>query len=259
MIFIVEEYALDLNEHSNFLHMDLLDKIKDRASVPSTIHDMAEGLSPAPKINPKLTPAEIQKAEEELGFKFPQLLIDIYSQIGDGGFGPGYGLYTLQEAKKIYLQYIGDPECEWEKGTWPLCTWGCNIESFTDCVADGYTVYFTNENLLDDSDDHGVSFELRDKDGNLISSGTGGNIMDVLNGASGGASRPDENDEDDDEEDEEDEDEPGLIYHKDTLEEWFSDWTDGVDLWDEMSGDEEDEEEEEDETNEPPHDFGSRR
>jgi len=228
----------------------LIEKIRSRASDPATIHDMAEGLSPAPKINPAITLAEIQKLETELGFKFPQLLIDIYTGIGNGGFGPGYGLYTLDEAKKLYLENMKDPSNEWEKGTFPLCTWGCDIHSFVDCLADGFVVYYTNENFgAHDDEDNKVSFEITDKDGNVISTGSGGNIMDVLNGISGSANRPNDNEDDDDE--------PGLIYHKDTLEEWFSDWTNDIDLWNEMSGDEEEEEEED--NNEPPNDFGRGR
>ena len=230
--------------------MSLLEKIRTRALDPSTIHDMAEGLSPAPKINTVITKAELEKTEAELDFKFPELLVDIYTKIGNGGFGPGYGLYSIEEAKKLYAELMSVEENEWERGTWPLCTWGCAIDSYVDCENEIFVVYYTNEGHSSHEENH-ATFELTDKDGNIISSGNANNINDAPDNTIGGANRPHEHEEEEDEDENEDNDEPGLLYHKDSLDEWFSDWCDGVNLWDEMSGEEEDEEEEID----PPEDL----
>jgi hypothetical protein len=223
---------------------NLINKIKTRASNPSTIHDMAEGLSPAPQINAVVALAEIQKVEEELGFKFPDLWKKIYSEIGNGGFGPGYGLYPLQQAKEIYLELMSDPENEWEKGTFPLCTWGCAIDSYVDCADEEFSVYFTDEGHSDEGNE--VSFELTDKDGNVISTGKGGGISDILDQLSGGGSRPPSDSDDNNDDD----DDAGLSFHKNSLEDWFNDWTAGVDLWSEMDGGDDDYEEEDDDQEE---------
>jgi hypothetical protein len=234
---------------------ELLKRIKQRASDPGTIHDMAEGLSPAPKINPALTPAQVQQAEEELGFKFPELFVRIYTEIGNGGFGPGYGLYPLEEAKKLYLAFMAEPENEWEKGTFPLCTWGCAIDSYVDCADEDKPVYYTNE--LHGSHDNPITFTMTDKDGNVITSGNADNLLDALNkigGDGNNGGRPDGKPGDND-------DRPGLLFHKDTLAEWLSDWCDGVNLWNEMDGHDQEDEEEEEEVNGdgPPDDWGRGR
>lgn len=220
----------------------LIEQIRNRASSKNTIHDMVKGLTPEPKIAPVISLSELQDLETELGFKFPPLLIRIYTEIGNGGFGPGYGLYSISEAKQLYLDFMADPENEWEKGTWPLCTWGCLIDSYVDCLDEGCPIYFTNESFGEDHEGQDLSFTLTDKDGNVISTGTSDNINDLLNGLSGGEINKEESDDEEDN----DEEEVGLIYHKDTLEEWFEDWVAGVNLWDEMMGEEDDDDEEED-------------
>jgi hypothetical protein len=218
----------------------LIEQIRNRAYNKTTIHDMAAGLSPEPKVEPVVSLSELQQVEAELDFKFPPLLVHIYTQIGNGGFGPGYGLYTLQEAKNIYLECMAEPENEWEKGTWPLCTWGCSIDSYVDCMDEGYPIYFTNDDFDGDHEEGTLSFTLTDKDGNLISSGTSDNLNDLLNNLSS------PNHHSIEEEDNDDDEEVGLIYHKHTLEAWWNDWVAGVNLWDDMMDGGEDEDEEND-------------
>ncbi|HEY6161363.1 MAG TPA: SMI1/KNR4 family protein [Bacteroidia bacterium] len=234
---------------------ELLQRIKQRASNPATIHDMAEGLAPAPQINPALTLAQVQQTENELGFKFPELWVRIYTEIGNGGFGPGYGLYKLEVAKKLYLEFMAEPENEWEKGTFPLCTWGCGIDSYVDCADEDNSVYYTNGSH--GSHNNPITFTMTDKDGNVITSGNADNLLDALNKIGGGndnGGRPDDRPENDD-------DQPGLLFHKDTLADWFSDWCNDVNLWDEMSGGNEEDEEEDEEVNDdgPPDDWGRGR
>jgi hypothetical protein len=233
---------------------ELLERIKIRAQNPGTIHDMAEGLSPVPVVNPILSLEILRKAEAELGFQFPELFVGIYTGIGNGGFGPGYGLYTFEHAKELYLELTGNADNEWEKGTWPLCTWGCGIDSYVDCEDHG-AVYYTNS--ANAGDHNPISFTLTDADGNVITSGNAGNLLDALNKVeNGGGARPGGEEGDDD-----DHDEPGLLYHKDTLEDWFTDWVNGVDLWNEIDGGEGEEEgdDEQDDHITPPDDSGRGR
>jgi hypothetical protein len=229
---------------AKFSHMnELLEKIRKKA----------QSVEQGKHINPKISKEEIEKAEQEFGFRFPALWVRIYTEIGNGGFGPGLGLYTFDEAKKLYTDLRAEEDSAWELGTFPLCTWGCAIDSYTDCE-DNSTVYYTNDSHS--SHHNPITFTITDKDGNVISSGDGDNILDVLNKVDkSGGGRPDVGG------DNEEKDELGLLYHKDTLEEWFTDWVNDVDLWAEISGgdEEDDEEEDDDDDNDPPLDFGARR
>jgi hypothetical protein len=86
------------------------------------------------------------EAERQLGFALPPLLRRIYSEMGDGGFGPGYGFYGLLEGTeefpddsvvRLYLSFRGpdpdDPEWAWPEKLLPLADWGCAIRSCVDC------------------------------------------------------------------------------------------------------------------------------
>jgi hypothetical protein len=70
----------------------------------------------------------------------------MYLEIGNGGFGPAYGLYGLrggltseladdQPIPELYLQLteLEAGEYSWPKRWLPICDWGCCIESVIDC------------------------------------------------------------------------------------------------------------------------------
>lgn len=93
---------------------------------------------------PPLTPAPeeaVRECEELLGRPLPPLLRRCYLELGDGGFGPGYGLFPLRDS-----EYGGSvmgavrQQAEWP-AAWrsmagsllSLCDWGCGIESLVDC------------------------------------------------------------------------------------------------------------------------------
>jgi hypothetical protein len=190
--------------------------IKWRAQNSKTIHDMVMGLSPAPKINTIASQAEIDDAENKLGFKLPLLLKDIFTQIGNGGFGPGYGLYNLSRMIEVYQNYMNDTEKKWKKGLLPILTWGCTYESCIDCVTENNPVYFTE--LIENESSHcldNVSFTITDKEGNLISSGNTGNEQNQQ-------SNP-----------------PiqiGTKTQATSFEKFMNDWAFGVNLWDRIMG-----------------------
>lgn len=48
-----------------------------------------------PTVSPPATVEEVEAAEVILGFQLPSLLRQIYLEVGNGGFGPGYGLYGV--------------------------------------------------------------------------------------------------------------------------------------------------------------------
>lgn len=96
--------------------------------------------------NPPLRDAEIRDAEVALGFRIPAPLRRLYSEVGSGGFGPGYGFYGLGRGTEQFpddnvvslyrLFRRGDPEdpsFSWPHGLLPVLDWGCAIRSCVDC------------------------------------------------------------------------------------------------------------------------------
>ncbi|MFI6849517.1 SMI1/KNR4 family protein [Kitasatospora sp. NPDC050467] len=61
---------------------------------------------------PPLTAAEIEHAEQQLGYRLPPLLRRIYTEIGDGGFGPESGLASLKPRRVP----------QWHEPDWPCAT-----------------------------------------------------------------------------------------------------------------------------------------
>ena len=122
-----------------------------------------------------VTEEELVQAETQLGFVLPALLRRIYREVGNGGFGPGYGLLPLNElppngghdttslvaeyqGMKAFSQHDIDEyfaEEEEKPALWPervllLCDWGCNIYSCLDCSSSELPIFRmdSNENFL---------------------------------------------------------------------------------------------------------------
>jgi SMI1 / KNR4 family (SUKH-1) len=104
---------------------------------------------------------ELEESERFLGFVLPGFVRRLYTQVGNGGFGPGYGgvlglIYGASDESLMNAvdRYLGwqtwepDPsDYELEKGervvpwTWPkgilaICHWGCAIYSCIDCTSE---------------------------------------------------------------------------------------------------------------------------
>src|SRR5512140_527975 len=75
---------------------ELIALIRKRIAKPKLIHDMAEGMSNPPQMKAPATPEQMAATEAVLGFALPPLYRQILSEIGNGGFGPGYGLFGVQ-------------------------------------------------------------------------------------------------------------------------------------------------------------------
>ena len=125
-------------------HGALIDKIRRRAQ--SHGFDMHEhGLPPKPD-----APFDLSlraRIEVDLGFTLPDLLVDVLHQVGNGGFGPGYGLMGLgpdgftddmgHTVDTLYDAFRRDSESDptlfrWPEGFLPLCHLGCALY---DCLA----------------------------------------------------------------------------------------------------------------------------
>lgn len=89
---------------------------------------------------PPATPGAVEEAQTRLGFPLPTLLGKLWTEIGNGGFGPGYGLFGLDigaaaapfsmSVPDAYLRLIGEDTCEeflgepWPKKLVMICHWG---------------------------------------------------------------------------------------------------------------------------------------
>ena len=120
----------------------LIDKIRRRASEVS--HD-GHLHGPPPKPAAPFDLSLRAGIEADLGFPLPNLLVDVLHQVGDGGFGPGYGLMGLgtkgfqddqgNTIDALYALFRERPETppffRWPEGFLPLCHHGC---AMYDCL-----------------------------------------------------------------------------------------------------------------------------
>ena len=120
-----------------------------------------------------VSPATIARAESELGFALPPLIVRLYTEVANGGFGPGYGLLGLidpcqdgdQTVVSLYRENIAaheNPEVDhtWHNGLIMLCDWGCCIYTCVDCRSEQAQIvthdpeltwtHWTLESWLDD-------------------------------------------------------------------------------------------------------------
>ena len=117
-----------------------------------------------PKIANSLSSFDEKKAEMSLGFTVPEILKTIYRKIGNGGFGPGYGLLGLiggakddlgHDSVELYHNYSApgpeDPEWRWPNGLLPICHWGCAIYSCVDCNENDFPIIIFDPNFHDKS------------------------------------------------------------------------------------------------------------
>src|SRR5512143_1594034 len=94
-------------------HDDLIARVRERSRDPRRLRDM---VFTGDRVAPPATAAEIAEAEQRLGIELPALLVNLYTAIGNGGFGPGYGVLGL-----IHGHAVGDDRAVplWE--AWTSC------------------------------------------------------------------------------------------------------------------------------------------
>ena len=127
----------------------LIARLNERAHDPKRAADEVGSVRddkgrPVPRVAaPPATDQEIAAAEKRLAFSLPPLLRQVYSEVGNGGFGPGAGLFGLpasaQDEKDSavgrYFELRRPPsKLPWPPGLLPLCDWGSGIGSFVDCT-----------------------------------------------------------------------------------------------------------------------------
>jgi hypothetical protein len=80
-----------------------------------------------------------EEAEHQLGFRLPPLLKRLYTEVGNGGFGPGYGLLSIVPISSVdrpipvyYSKLRSRRNAGWPAGVVPFNDWGCLIVSCLD-------------------------------------------------------------------------------------------------------------------------------
>ncbi len=112
----------------------LLDRIKKRA------RDTAKSRKVA-VLPPPATAAEIAKTEDRLGFPLPHLLMEIYTQVANGGFGPGEGFIGVSSTRmaaeadlvKQYKNCLRRDGLGWPVPLLPAVYCGCDVFFCIDC------------------------------------------------------------------------------------------------------------------------------
>ncbi|QIQ03521.1 SMI1/KNR4 family protein [Streptomyces liangshanensis] len=127
--------------------------------------------SPLP---PCVDSAAVAEAERLLGFGLPPLLVRLYAEVANGGFGPDYTLFPLLgEGQTVVSEYgeqrpvqpaepagsIGpaepeetwDSEPHWPHGVLPVLEWGCAMYAAVDCLRpDAPVLLFEPNGYVDD-------------------------------------------------------------------------------------------------------------
>lgn len=105
--------------------------------------NLAETFPPAPE-------SVVQEALVRFGFPLPRLLVRLWSEVANGGIGPGYGIFGLEGGltddgldlplPDLYLMYRDEPYwieligAHSASKTFPICDWGCCTGSAMDCT-----------------------------------------------------------------------------------------------------------------------------
>jgi len=150
----------------NYTQNLLIERIKERVKDPVRFVDMPDVVNKADfyKVPPPVSLVELEIAEKKLGFELPSLLRILYLQIGNGGFGPGYGLIGLNDmGAKNYHSNLVDWYLEGVSFSHPdypafprrfitICDWGDNITSMIDwTILDSPVFRFNGDEYVDGS------------------------------------------------------------------------------------------------------------
>jgi hypothetical protein len=135
----------------------LVSRLRARAADPARRTDCP---THAPgELYPPASPQALTAAERALGFRLPGLLRRMYLEVGNGGFGSGYGLMGVEGGAKAGLRrsvvqlYLDnrlagarDSSWSWPEKLVPICHYGCCITSCIDCTQQKTPVVYNDPN-----------------------------------------------------------------------------------------------------------------
>ncbi len=133
---------------------EIVERLRARVANLSKATDTAD-VVPAQVYAPPSTEA-VAAVERRLGVELPAPLRAVYQHVGDGGFGPAYGLLGLVDGAKnedglnavgVYESFIepdpDDPHWQWPTGLLPVVHLGCAMFFCVRCdTPDGDVVWF---------------------------------------------------------------------------------------------------------------------
>ena len=147
---------------------DLLSRLRLRLSDPNHIHDGADVV--AAVIYPTCDSATIYDAESKLGFALPSILRSLYMTIGNGGYGPGYGLLGIgngatADKRDVIATYnffrednSTDSHWKWPAQLLPVTHLGCGMYGCLDCRDERGAVVWFEPNPHEDGTPWDTSF-----------------------------------------------------------------------------------------------------
>src|SRR5262245_53219906 len=114
----------------------LIYRLQDRIRrAPCVDIDQSPSIRPSPPVAQQAMAA----AESEIGFKLPSLLRTLYTDVADGGYGPGRGFirlageWSLVELAKWTCSSEGDiADDSWPPRLVQVVSWGCHYMSCVD-------------------------------------------------------------------------------------------------------------------------------
>jgi hypothetical protein len=119
-------------------------------------HD-PEAFGVRPDLLPPATTESVQAAEALVGFRFPPLLIRLWTEVANGGFGPGYGLLGVEggfpfddHGGLTIAENYRSCTTGWPRKLLPICDWGCFNESAIDCSTPEGGIVDLPENVIVD-------------------------------------------------------------------------------------------------------------
>lgn len=132
---------------------EIIERIKTHIADPEAETDVELELYPPTTLD------RVEAAEKELGFALPPLLKRLYIEVGNGGFGPEYGLAgidgcgTNKASRDIVTLYRQQEGEEWKQRfpQWPdkmlkIGCLGCGMYAAIDCSTPDYNLFLFEPN-----------------------------------------------------------------------------------------------------------------
>jgi len=137
---------------------DLIQRLQERNADRARATD--GGIHPRKPI-PPVAQKQLKVAERAISFKLPELCRAIYLKVGNGGFGPEYGIVGTKGGAKLdectlETCYQNMLKLEKENSVWrwperllPLANYGCGMWSCVDCEYAKLPMILWDPNNLD--------------------------------------------------------------------------------------------------------------